>query len=101
MKKTHISDGDTLTHEVEVELNKLRALMLDGAGGEIDGADVVAVDQCAPRLRTVKFLEQLTKPVRLSHAVSHNAVLGLGTRAGDDRLLLRVPRDKVVARNTT
>jgi hypothetical protein len=41
----NISDGDTLANEVEINLNMLRALMLDGIGGEVDCADVVAVDQ--------------------------------------------------------
>jgi hypothetical protein len=41
----NISDGDTLANEVEINLNMLRALMLDGVGGEVDCADVVAVDQ--------------------------------------------------------
>ena len=30
MKYSHITDGDTLADEVEVELDMLRALVLDG-----------------------------------------------------------------------
>jgi hypothetical protein len=41
----NISDGDTLANEVEINLNMLRALMLDGVGGEVDCANVIAVDQ--------------------------------------------------------
>jgi hypothetical protein len=48
MEDTHISNGDTLTDEVEVDLNMLGALMLDGVGGEVDRTDVVAVDQSGP-----------------------------------------------------
>jgi hypothetical protein len=48
MEDTHISNGDTLTDEVEVDLNMLGALMLDGVGGEVDCTDVVAVDQSGP-----------------------------------------------------
>jgi hypothetical protein len=39
-----IADINTLTDEVEVYLHALRALVLHGIGGEVDRADVVAVD---------------------------------------------------------
>jgi hypothetical protein len=45
----------------------------------------------------VELLKQLTEPRRLGHAVSHEAILGLGAGAGDDQLPLRGPRDKTVA----
>jgi hypothetical protein len=41
----NISNGDALTDEVEVDLNMLGALMLDGIGREVDCADVVTIDQ--------------------------------------------------------
>jgi hypothetical protein len=40
MKSSHISNGDTPTQEVEVELDMLLALMLDGVVGEIYSDDV-------------------------------------------------------------
>jgi hypothetical protein len=46
----------------------------------------------------VQLLKQLTKPHRLGDAVSHRAVLGLGARAGDDRLRLQGPGDKTVTK---
>jgi hypothetical protein len=49
MKNSHISNGDTLMHEVEVDLNMLSVLVLDRASGEVYNIDVVAVDKCAPR----------------------------------------------------
>jgi hypothetical protein len=48
MKNSHISNGDTLTHKVKVDLDMLRVLMLDRVGGEIYGTNVVVVDQHAP-----------------------------------------------------
>jgi hypothetical protein len=39
----------------------------------------------------------VTHPGGLRHAVGHNTVLGLCARAGDDRLPLGGPKDKVVA----
>jgi hypothetical protein len=49
VEDTHISNGDTLTNEVEVDLNMFGALMLDRVGGEVDRADFVAIDQSGPR----------------------------------------------------
>jgi hypothetical protein len=69
----------------------LRALMLYGIGGEVDGADVVAVDKGGALKGVVELVEELTHPRCLGHAVSHSArsaVLGLGARAGDDGLTL-------------
>jgi hypothetical protein len=96
MTNSHVPDGDTLANEVEVELDMLRALMLDGVGGEVHSTDVVTVDECAPYQQTVQLLKQLTKPCRLGNVVGHSAVLGLG--AGDNRLPLRGPGDKTVAK---
>jgi hypothetical protein len=45
----NISDGDVLMDEVEVNIDMLATLMLDGVVGEVDCADVIAVDQCDPR----------------------------------------------------
>jgi hypothetical protein len=44
VKNAHISDCDTLTNKMEVKLNMLGVLVLDGVGGEIDRANIVAVD---------------------------------------------------------
>jgi hypothetical protein len=67
MKNPHISDDDPLANKVEIELNMLRALMLDGVGGQVHGADVVTIDKSAPRQWTVQLLEQLTKPSPRRH----------------------------------
>jgi hypothetical protein len=44
-----ITDGHTVPHKVEVDLDMLRALVLNGVGGEVDDADVVTVDEGALR----------------------------------------------------
>jgi hypothetical protein len=44
----------------------------------------------------VQLHKQLTKPIRLCHAVSHGAVLCLVAQTGDDILTLRGSGDKVV-----
>jgi hypothetical protein len=57
MKNSHIPNGDTLVDKVEVELNMLRALVLDGVGGEVHDIDIVAVDKSSPCQRTVELLK--------------------------------------------
>jgi hypothetical protein len=87
MKNLYISNGDTLMHYEEVNLNILHVLVLDGVGGEVYNVDIVVVDKRAPCQRIMEPLKQLTKP---------GCVLNINTRAGDDQLLLQGPRDKAV-----
>jgi hypothetical protein len=75
----------------------LGPLVLHRVGGEVDGTDVVAVDQRAPGEGTVELGEELPEPRSLRHAVGHSTVLRLGTREGDDRLALRRPGHQVSA----
>jgi hypothetical protein len=55
---------------VKVELDMLRALVLDRVHGEVYDANVIAVDQSAPRQRTVQLLELLTMSYRLGDAMT-------------------------------
>jgi hypothetical protein len=48
VEDTNISDDNVLTDKVEINFNMLGALVLDGIGEEVDGADVVTVDQSGP-----------------------------------------------------
>jgi hypothetical protein len=86
MEDADLADGDLLSNKVEINLRMLGALMLNGVGGEVDGADVVAVDQRASRQRTLELMEQLPQPSGLSHTIGDNMVLGLRARTGDDSL---------------
>ena len=51
MEDPNIADSDPVANEVQVDLHMLRPLMLNGVGGEIHDADVVAVDERAGELR--------------------------------------------------
>jgi hypothetical protein len=42
-----ITDGNTFLDEVEVDLDMLCTLVLNGVGGGVDDADVVTVDESA------------------------------------------------------
>ena len=88
MEYPKIVDRDPVTNEVQVDLHMFHLLMLNGVGGEIHGADVVAVDERALDERAVELRQKLSLPGRLRHAVSDSTVLRLGTGAGDNRLPL-------------
>jgi hypothetical protein len=57
MKNPDGTHDNSFTDEVEVDFHVLGALMLNGVGGEIDGADIVAVDEAGGVQGMVKFLE--------------------------------------------
>jgi hypothetical protein len=56
MQDVDITDDHAFPHKVEVDLNMLRALVLNGVSGEVDNADVVIVDEGARRQRGVELL---------------------------------------------
>jgi hypothetical protein len=68
-----------------------RVLMLNGVGGEVHNADVVAVDESAPRRQTLELMEQLAQPGGLSHIVGDGAVLDFRAGPRDDCLSLGRP----------
>ena len=57
-----ISKGDPFTDKVKVDFHVLGALMLNGVGGEVDGADIVAVDEGGSLQGVVQLLEKLLQP---------------------------------------
>jgi hypothetical protein len=52
-----ITDDHAFSHKVEIEMDMLRALMLNGIGEEIDDSDVVVVDEGALRQQSVELLK--------------------------------------------
>ena len=88
MKDTDCTHGDTFTDEVEIDFHMLGALMLNGVGGEVAGADIVAVDEACRVQGMVKFLEQLPQPGGFSDAISNSSVFSLGTGLGHSGLPL-------------
>jgi hypothetical protein len=96
MEYADLTDSDSLLDEMKINLHMFGALMLNGVGGEVHGANVVAVDESAPRRRTLELMEQLAQPGGLSHAVGDGVVLGFHAGPKDDRLSLGRPGHKVV-----
>jgi hypothetical protein len=95
MEDADLTDGNLLSDKMKINLHMLGALMLNGVGGEVHGADTIAVDKCAPRRWGLELVEQLTQPDGLSHAVSNGTILGLSAGAGDDGLPLGRPGNQV------
>jgi hypothetical protein len=62
---------------VEVDLNMLCTLVLNGVGGEVDDADVITVDESALCQQSMELLEGLPKPTSFSHVVGHDTILSL------------------------
>jgi hypothetical protein len=52
-----ITDGHAFPHKVEVDLDMFRVLVLNGVGGEVDGTDIVAVDEDALHQRSIELLK--------------------------------------------
>jgi hypothetical protein len=50
-------NGDLVTTEVEINLDILRALMLNGVGCQVDDTDIIIIDKCAMRPRGVQLQE--------------------------------------------
>jgi hypothetical protein len=80
---------------VKSNLHVLCALVLHGIGGEVDHADVVAVDEGGALEGAVELVVELVEPGGLDHVVGHDAVLGLSAGARDDGLSLCGPGDEV------
>ena len=97
MKNSNVPKRNTISNEVKIDLDVLGTLMLNGVRGHVDGADIVAKNDCGGRERSVKLLEELAKPT----CFSDNSILRLSARAGDGVLTLGGPRDQVVAKEHT
>jgi hypothetical protein len=52
-----ITDDHAFPHKVEVDLDMLQALVLNGVGEEVDDADVITVDEGAHHQQSVKLLK--------------------------------------------
>jgi hypothetical protein len=96
MEDADLTDGNLLSDKMKINLHMLGALILNGVGGEVHGADIVAVDKYALRRRGLELVEQLTQPSGLSHAICNGTILSLSVRAGDDGLPLGRPGNQVV-----
>ena len=57
IKNPNLTKGDSLSNKMEINLNMLRALMLDWVGGEVDSTNVITIDQRGPARWVAKLHE--------------------------------------------
>jgi hypothetical protein len=96
MEDADLTDGNLLSDKMKINLYMLGVLMMNGVGGEVHDADIIAVDKCALRRWGLELVEQLMQPGGLSHAIGNDTILGLNAGAGDDSLPLGRPENQVV-----
>jgi hypothetical protein len=96
MEDADLTNGNILSDKMKINLHMLRALMLNGVGGEVHGADVVVVDESAARWQSLELMQELAQSGGLSHTIGDDTVLGFGAGAGDNSLPLGRPGDQVV-----
>jgi hypothetical protein len=96
MEDADLTDDNLLSDEMKINLHMLRALILNGVGGEVNGVDVVAIEKSAARWQSLELMQELAQPGSLSHTIGDGTVLGFGARAGDDSLPLGRPGDQIV-----
>lgn len=88
MKNPDCSNTNPFPDEVEVDFHMLGVLMLDRVGGEVDGTDVVTVDEACRGQRVVELLEELLLPRSFGDPVSDSLVFRLCARPRDNVLAL-------------
>lgn len=96
MQYTGFTEGDSFSNEVQVNLDMLGALVLDGVGGEVDSTDVVTIDNCGAPKRAAKFLQKMAQPAGLSDSICNGAIFSLCTGPGHCGLALGRPGHEVV-----
>jgi hypothetical protein len=57
VQNTNFPNGDLVMDEVEINLDMLSMLMLNGVGRQVDGTDIVTIDKCVVGQREVHLHE--------------------------------------------
>jgi hypothetical protein len=79
MEHPNLSQSNLLADEVNVDLDVLRATMVDRISDHIDSANIVTVHNGRKGNGRMELLEKLTKPTALGHGMGNHAVLSLST----------------------
>ena len=74
MQDTNFTKDDSLSDEVQVDLNMLGSLMLNRVGGEINGADIVIVDHRSTTERTAKLCQVLAQPASFGDSIRDSSI---------------------------
>jgi len=98
MKDADSSFSNTLPNKMKINLNMFGALMLDGIGGHVDGADVVAVNQGSPANRRVQLNQKLAQPRNFCNSMGDSSVFGVSTGMRNSNLAFGEPGDEIVTK---
>ena len=77
MQNADVADADLLSHEVDVELNVLRPLVMNWVARHVCGRNIVAEHKRGLGDAVVKLTEQGTKPCALGDCISDASVFSL------------------------
>ena len=78
MENTDITKSYLFPNKMQVDLYVLGALMLNGIGKYVDGADVVAVKD-RPSKWHMKLMKKLAQPGYFSNSICYSPILRLST----------------------
>jgi hypothetical protein len=98
MKNTNNTKSNLFPDKMEVNLNVFSPLMLDWVGRHVDGANVVAINQCSTLQRGLQFAEKLTQPGSFCNSVGNGAILRFGTGPGHSVLAFGGPGNEVITK---
>jgi hypothetical protein len=91
MQHANLAHGNTIVNKVQIDLDVLGALVLDGVRQHVDSANIVAEHNRSWRRWSMKLVEELTNPSSLSNDIGHITVLSLSAGTRDRVLPLQSP----------
>ena len=71
MKNTNLTSSNHVTDKMYINLNMFGPLMLNRVGRQIDGTNIITVDNSGSRKRRVQLTKKVTKPCSLSYNISN------------------------------
>ncbi|MGG7011576.1 UNVERIFIED_CONTAM: hypothetical protein HCY01_09380 [Limosilactobacillus fermentum] len=77
MQDPNVTERHLVTYEMYIDLHMFCTLMLDGIGGEVDCADIVAEDKSGTPERLLQLKEKITHPSGFGYGVGYSPVLSL------------------------
>ena len=101
MKNASLAKSHSVTNEVQVDLDMLGALMLNGVTSEIGSTDVITIYNGGSGGRVFKLKEKLAQPTGPGDTICNTSIFRFGTGAGGGGLPLGGPGDEVGAEENT
>jgi hypothetical protein len=81
---------------MQINLNVLGPLVLNGVGGQVNGNNIIAVHNSGMLKRAMELVQQLTQPTRLGDSIGNRTILNLRTGSGNCCLMLGRPGNEIV-----